>query len=331
MTSLHIDRVDPADDAAVASWNETQRAAYTAGREAVWWTPTETALEQLRTVRPGHIHGVFVARTDEGIVGAAEAIARPDEPAEAEIGVLPEYRRRGIGTALARAVHDALAGHEPGVVQTELYTDAGLTFARRVGMEPGNVEHVQLLDLPVPATALEALDRPNPRVTTRSWVGPCPEDVVDDWAQLTEQMEEDVPMGTLTRAVTPTDRDRIRRNEERMDAQGYDLVRTLAQLDGESVGYTVIFVSRHDPEIVIQDDTLVDRDHRGHGVGRALKIANLQQLRDVPAARDSRWVQTWTATTNEPMLALNRAVGFRIADTMHHCEGRIDALPAAGV
>lgn len=328
MTSFRIATVDPADDAEVIAWNETQRAAHTADREQAWWTAAETAIELLRTVGPGGIRTALLARDGDRILGSAGVDASPGFPAEVEIGVLPEHRRRGIGTELARAARALLEGWEPGVVQTEIYVDAGLAFAGKHGIEPGNVEHVQLLRLPLDPAALDALERPRERVTTRSWVGACPDDVVDDWARLADQMNEDVPMGTLTRVVKASDRDSVRRNEERMDAQGYDMVRSIAQLDGISVGYTLIFVSRHDPDIVIQDDTMVDRGHRGNGVGRALKIANFRQLADVPSARGSRWVQTWTSTDNEPMLALNRALGFRVTDTMHHCEGRIDGLPA---
>ncbi|MGO1355185.1 MAG: GNAT family N-acetyltransferase, partial [Brachybacterium tyrofermentans] len=84
-----------------------------------------------------------------------------------------------------------------------------------------------------------------------------------------------------------------------------------------------IFVSRHDPEIITQDDTLVDRDHRGHGVGRALKLANLENLMTLEEAGRARWVQTYTALDNAAMLALNRAFGFHTADQLTILEGPV--------
>lgn len=136
-------------------------------------------------------------------------------------------------------------------------------------------------------------------------------------------MSEDVPVGDLTRSVKQTDIERVRYNEARMDRQGWLLVRSLVQHDGVAVGYTSMFLSRHDPGIVVQDNTLVDRNHRRNGVGRALKIANLRQLQELDEASDPHWIQTWTATSNQPMLALNRAIGFRVADTMTALEGPI--------
>jgi GNAT superfamily N-acetyltransferase len=127
-------------------------------------------------------------------------------------------------------------------------------------------------------------------------------------------------MGELTRSTRVTDVAAVRENEERMRAQGYVLV-SLARIGGRAVGYTEMLVSSHDPDIVNQDDTLVDRAHRGRGIGRALKLANLRQLQEVPEAANSRWVQTYTATDNTPMLALNRAVGFRETDIMTALEG----------
>lgn len=329
MNALEISTVDPADMAEIVAWNTTMREAYSSGREVVWWTSADASAEQLRTGRPGHLHVALAARYGGAMVGGAECSLAPAQPVEIEIGVLPEHRRQSIGTALAAAARELCGDHEPPLLQTEVFTEEGLAFARRWKIEPGNVEHRQVLDLPLSAEVLDALDRPSSLLTTRSWVGACPAELVDSLAKLTEQMEEDVPAGSLTRVVTPTDRDRIRRNEIRLDAEGYDLVRSIAQHEGKSIGYTSLFVPRADPEIVVQDYTLVDRAYRGQGVGRALKIANLRQLAAVPSATDSRWVQTSTAWTNAPMLALNEAIGFRTVDSIYECEGQVDALPVA--
>lgn len=319
--SIHL--LDPADTDAMTAWNRTAREAYCTGREAAWWETAQTTLTRFRNSRPGRLQRALAAHDVDGrIVGTAEILADPDDPAEVEIGVLPTHRRRGIGTALAAAVEHELAGRTPDLVQTEVYTPGGAEFAQGLGLSVGNREHRLLRDLPVSAQELQDLERPDPRVRTFSWTGPVPEELVVDWARLVTVMEEDVPLGELTRTTrTDTDVQRIRRNEERMAEQGWILVRSLAQLDGVSVGYTVQFLHREEPGIVTQDDTLVDRAHRGHGVGRALKIANLRQLQDLSEAAEARYVQTYTSTGNTPMLALNKTFGFHIADTMTALEG----------
>ena len=184
-----------------------------------------------------------------------------------------------------------------------------------------------LRDLPLyPAAAHPAPSAAGPGITVRTWRGACPEELLEDWARLNTQMEADVPMGDLTRPAPRSDVEVLRRTERRMDAQGWTLVRALAYDAGLAVGYTEILVSRHDPEIITQDDTLVDRAHRGRGIGRALKLANLENLAGVPELARARWIQTYTALDNAPMLALNRSLGFRGADVLSVLEGAL--LPA---
>lgn len=128
-------------------------------------------------------------------------------------------------------------------------------------------------------------------------------------------------MGDLTRTPAPADVAAVRRNEERMSEQGYALVRSVARADGEAVGYTEILLSRPDPKIVLQDDTFVAQRVRGRGIGRALKVANLRRLMSLPESSGSRFLQTYTALTNAPMLALNRSVGFEEVDVLTILEG----------
>ena len=64
------------------------------------------------------------------------------------------------------------------------------------------------------------------------------------------------------------------------------------------------------PGTAIQTDTLVLREHRGHALGLAMKVANLGALqREKPGLR---FVRTWNADTNTHMIAINRQLGFRI-------------------
>ena len=59
----------------------------------------------------------------------------------------------------------------------------------------------------------------------------------------------------------------------------------------------------------VQTDTLVLREHRGHALGLALKVANLRALqREKP---DVAAVRTWNADTNVHMIAINARLGFR--------------------
>src|SRR5699024_11961946 len=81
-------------------------------------------------------------------------------------------------------------------------------------MQVGNTEQRLLLDLPVDLQKLRAKhgrargdrargDRAR-GIEVQSWVGACPEEVLEDWTRLSMQMEADVPMGDLTRSEEHT-------------------------------------------------------------------------------------------------------------------------------
>lgn len=322
MPDLCIEPIDVSDATQLIAWNDVLRRGYSAGREAVWWRSAEATVAQFQVPKPGRTSVALWAIVGGTPVGAAEAHVDAGEPAEVEISVLPDRRRTGVGSALADAVRAALSGVAE-VVQAETYRPEGIVFARAHGLAVGNEESRQLLELPLPRHRLAELERAAGEVEVRSWSGPCPDDLVDDQAALITQMTADVPMGELTRSDAVTDAAAVRRDEQRTSSRGDVLVQSLARLDGRSVGYTQMVVSLPDPRIVFQDDTFVARDHRGRGIARALKLANLRALSGLPAARTSRWVQTYTSLDNAPMLALNRAFGFREADTMTALEGRL--------
>jgi GNAT superfamily N-acetyltransferase len=78
---------------------------------------------------------------------------------------------------------------------------------------------------------------------------------------------------------------------------------------GRLVGFTHVQVTADRPHLAYQHDTLVLREHRGHRLGVRLKAANALALRE--AMPQVRTVRTWNAVDNAPMLAVNRALGYR--------------------
>ena len=77
---------------------------------------------------------------------------------------------------------------------------------------------------------------------------------------------------------------------------------------GELIGMSEVYLPRARPWIAFQGDTAVDPVHRGHGLGAWMKAVNHLRLNaDRP---EVEIVQTWNASSNEPMLRINRALGF---------------------
>lgn len=250
-------------------------------------------------------------------VGAAGVIASlRDNPEVAllYVSVLPGARRRGTGDALAAWAVEAARGLGRTVLHAETQwgpdsdEDPHEPWVRRHGFEPAQT--VLRSDLAVDGTML-----PEPAVATgyrlETHVDEMPEADLADRALLARRMSTDVPLGELELGEEAWDEDRVRGEDERTRAMGRRIVSSFARDlgSGRLVGYTSIQVPGHAPALAFQHDTLVIREHRGHGLGLALKLANLRVLAE--RLPEVRTVRTWNAAENAHMLAVNTAMGFR--------------------
>lgn len=174
------------------------------------------------------------------------------------------------------------------------------------GFSPVQVEVASALRLP--ADVPEAPSAQGYAVD--SWRGPVPAEHLPCVAGLKEAMSTDMPWGGQTHDREAWGTARIREGEEADRRAGMETLWSLARHTGSGacVGFTQLSCPAGRPEIAFQEDTLVVGGHRGHGLGMALKVANLLQLaRELPQVRT---VYTWNAEENSHMLAINRRLGF---------------------
>ncbi len=82
-------------------------------------------------------NGVFVADATDGPAGFVISFAREDFGYISVVAVAPEYRRRGIASALVAAAADYLAGLELATVRIDAYEDSPAAVAtyRSLGFE----------------------------------------------------------------------------------------------------------------------------------------------------------------------------------------------------
>jgi hypothetical protein len=146
---------------------------------------------------------------------------------------------------------------------------------------------------------------------TLSWIGPTPDDLLDDYAQLMGQMSVDAPMGEIDWEREVWDADRVREQERLTAEQRRTRLLTAVRHEesGRLVAFSAIGVSQLQTDPAYQWDTIVLRDHRGHRLGMLAKVVNTRLLRkQVPEARR---VVTWNAESNTHMVAINDVLGFR--------------------
>jgi GNAT superfamily N-acetyltransferase len=283
----------------------------------------------------------LVAHTDGRAVGVAdlEMFRRENgHVARIDVRVLPAWRRRGVGSALVAFAEGTAARtgrtEVGGMDQTptrEDYVDSAGSFARRLGFEPVQRVTHRRLSLPLTVAHEEALRR-HPKATPTGYtlltfVDGWPEQYVEDRCELGRRMSTDVPMGEQEWEEEVWDAQRLRDLQATLEAQNRAIVITAARDDesGRLVAFTELAVPLGAPESAWQWDTLVLREHRGHGLGFAVKLANLRAtLTRHPGVR---CINTQNAEDNAPMIAINDEMGFEVA--AHSVEWRRNIGPEA--
>ena len=319
---LRIAEVDPHDEPALRGWYEALLAGATAGRSAPLvssWTAMAASLQH-----PGDsLLRVPVAATADGVVVGALLVEFPLREdlttATVEIDVPPPHRHRGVGRALWTDAAARVADRGRTVVQAEVHVPAGQSvetwpgarLAESLGARSAHVEDHLVLDLPAETGGPGSGD-PAAGYRLVSWRGACPAELVDAYAAMLSAMSGDVPVGGLVREAASWDAARVRTQEARLTTS-YDVLVTMALArDGGPAGYTLVYADRSTPAEALQDDTFVLPEHRGHGLGAALKRANLGQLDP-----GRRRLHTWTDPDNGPMQRVNARFGFRLVERTH--------------
>jgi GNAT superfamily N-acetyltransferase len=304
------------------------------GTREVEYEPAEELPDYLD---PAHPHRILVARIGSQVVGRAAlrlSVEDPGGTAWLSTEVLPEHRGRGIGRALADRIEDLAReeGRTIGIVHIGVAeregprlpsptgfgsvpaADPGVGFLERRGYRLEQIERVSRLSLPLDGLAgwvTEAERATGPDYAVRTWIGPTPERWRADLALLATRMRTDAPMAGLAEPEDVWTVDRLVAEETRRAATDPRrlLVAAAEHLPtGAIVAYSELSVPRQRERAVVQYNTLVLREHRGHRLGMLVKVANLAHLAEVSPGHPS--VFTWNAEENRPMLSVNEAMGF---------------------
>ena len=309
------------------AWDRIWRAAHLAEDPTDPLTTTAEVITRARGPQASMHSEHWVLHVDDRRVGISEVdlpLLDNLDLAEVDVAVLPAYQGHGHGRrlldhALARvATHGrhqvVLAAAEP----PDGSTSRPMAFLAASGGQHALGEARRTLD--VSALDTELLSALTAEASTAAagyelvtWTGPCPEHLLADYGDLKARMNTDAPMGGIDLEAEVWDEGRIREQEEMLVLQGRVMFTAAARVgtDGPLVAFTELVTTRHDPDSVFQWNTLVVREHRGHRLGLWVKAVNLARLPEhAPAAR---WVHTWNALENSPMVDINERLGFRVA------------------
>ncbi|MGH3326362.1 MAG: GNAT family N-acetyltransferase [Streptomycetales bacterium] len=340
---MHIERLAPADEASLQDWFEVARAAWAVDLpddpEECW----EEFAGRLHHQRPDEPEEVWLARGDEGVLGGCwvqTPMQANRETAVLEATVHPAHRRRGVGLALLHHVADQVraAGRSRLILESLERLVAGtpagspgVAFLQAIGAERALDETRRRLD--VSTVDDEAHARLLADAAGRSagysmlpWAGSTPAEQLPAIARLVTRLEQDAPLDGLAWQPETWDAERARAADAVNLARSRRTYTTAARDDatGELAGFTSIVFPAYPSHFAYQEATVVNRDHRGRRLGMRLKIENLRLARHHEPAL--RLIDTWNATSNGHMIAVNEAMGFRAHSQGAEWQLEIDAL-----
>ncbi|GGM03353.1 GNAT family N-acetyltransferase [Deinococcus aerophilus] len=278
--------------------------------------PDQAALE-LTLLLPDERAEYFVVWEGEravGLGGLSYDLQQNTHLAQVRLVVHPQFRRRGLGRALTRALEAAARRLERPTLTfaTTSLNPAGEAYARVLGAQAALTLRQTRLDLAgIPQELRRAWQaRPeNDPYRLHAWDGPVPEGFLERMADVMMVMNT-APRGDLDMndwRITP---EMIRAWEANLNGSGE--VRHLLVLEdtrsGELMGYSEVFWSPERASIVHQGATAVRPQARGQGLGKWLKAAMLDRVEaDCPGARE---IRTGNAEQNAAMRGINAALGF---------------------
>jgi GNAT superfamily N-acetyltransferase len=290
-------------DAELEAWRQVRMAVFPNERTA--------SLAEIRAAAtPEQL--LLVAELDGEVCGSGFA-NRSDLAGRASLGprVLPAFRRRGVGTALLRALAEHVGSLGYDEVGSMVDDPGSLAFAERFGFREVDrqVEQVYAVrgDEAAPAPPggvvfLRASERPE--LVRAAYDGVA--------LQAFEDFALDTPLDISLEAW---EREWITSPEATF----------VALAGGEPIGCAGLHLDGDQPQRGENILTAVRRDWRGRGVASALKRTTLAWA----AAHGIREIYTWTQRGNDEMRRLNEHLGYVYRDVSITVRAPLP-LPAGG-
>ncbi|MFG2131099.1 GNAT family N-acetyltransferase [Streptomyces sp. NPDC048751] len=269
-------------------------------------TTPESVVHHLTHAHPEARFRQLLAEADGEIIGTAQVGLAHDspEPGRGFVNVYthPEHTGRGAGTLLARAGAEYLSG----LGATQLFTwvldePGNRAFAERHGYQASRSAHFLRLDL-TNGTLPPLQDAP-PGVELRTAA-----DFADDPRPLFELDAETTADEPSDVGAEFTDYEAWLEATWKAPLLDLDLT-TVAVVDGRPAAFTLAHtdgVTRYSSGM-----TGTARAHRGRGLAKLAKIHSLHRAR----ARGYTDAYTGNDTGNDPMLAINKWLGYQICAT----------------
>jgi GNAT superfamily N-acetyltransferase len=321
-TRLDIRTLDPHDDRQMHRFHEILwRAEKEDGRS--WnscWTFDELASVFREPTADRRMDGCCVFEDGRMLAAGVLQLSLLDNLDKGYVfpAVEPALRGHGLGGAVLEGLVERAreAGRtrvlgDSALPYAERRTSGVLAFADRHGFRLANTEVYRVLRLPVAGGLLDELAdeaaRHHDGYVLERYVDELPERYLPSYCHLVNRLAVDAPTGDVDFEAAGVTPEIQRAKLQRSRRIGRTTFLSVAVRGGEVVAHSDLVVPPSGTE-AHQMGTLVRRDHRGHRLGTAVKVANLRALQD--ARPDVAEVHTQNAETNRWMVDINVRLGF---------------------
>lgn len=257
---------------------------------------------------------------DQGqLLGFAASMTEKDTPDTTWVfaWVNPAHQREGVGTALVQAAESASPESATRFVSSayRAHQDEIEPLVRRfvgpLGYELATTETVVKLHL---GSASLAMPQVADGYEVCTYLNGIPEQFREQVGHIKGLVDAEAPNGTLGWNPTPVTPEDYTKEMNLWLAQGDAVFESIATDDhGDVVAWTCI-VAPTDRALPAQiEGTLVLSEHRGNGLGAAVKIACLREVKQHGA---TDYIKTSSDDTNIWMQAINANIGFEPGETM---------------
>jgi GNAT superfamily N-acetyltransferase len=294
--------------------------------------------------RPWHteIKKRYAVETDHMMVGYGNVgFTAPGAPeyetnkhlAWGHASVIRPFRRQGAFRALLEQMHDDMREHEARVLN--LYAGdrerEGVQCLEHIGATLKQVERESRLrftdvDWGEMQHWVDRIAGRAPGYVLEVWPDHVPEAVIEEYAPARSAMMNLMPWDDLDHGeimITPKD---LREQNERLAIDGSQHHTCVARdPDGHIVAVTDVRWRPSGPKKVDQWFTGVHPEARGKGLGKAIKAKMVQFLRD---RYDPEYIGTENSQTNDAMLGINIAMGFKPHREWYAYQFEIDRIAA---
>jgi GNAT superfamily N-acetyltransferase len=245
--------------------------------------------------------------------------------------VRPSWRTQGVGWQLAKAVIEEarVEGRSMLVWVTSDSVPAGEAFSRRLGGRVARVNRtseLQLggLDWEMVRSWIDNGPRRAMGYRLEFWEGPFPANLLEDAAKFHHIMNT-APRDNLEVADTILEPEQVAEIDRHLAEAGRQRWTVFVRgPGGRCVGGTEMTFEAWEPAVGWQQNTAIHPDHRGQGLTKWAKASMLARIKD--QRPEVNVVRTDNAFSNEPMLAINTALGFTAVEVRTEWQGDIHHL-----